>query len=980
MPRDLGKAKRADLAGHFPGEQAEYGSSFAHFLEGSGQLKPLEDGTYLDTPTRGNGNGKGNATEIPGLHTEAPGRGTDTEVAPRTADGNGHSKDNGTDIFDTHFGDSPFGGDEMMPEPAFADDALEPLQPGNGETEALEPVSFEPSADTLLPNAAEPELLDSVPDLTSPELDAGADDGEDQDDTDLLDDPRRNQLQTVRPHTDELPPKREELEDLAPASASDTGMLIAEAFAAPETGGWDEVDFDDDSEPERITDKISRNAQRDEDLTTVHPRRPEVDGEKITNKVEPRRDVDPRAADPNAVVRDTVNFYNQTQSLHEQKKNSGGFPTISPTVVNSTQPLGIRPEAEAGPNAPDLFSEDDSDTDTLKPGPAFGSDEGMSFGPDDEPSLAAMAEPMSLDAESPSLSLEPESAPAELSAESDLEEAEKRETDKFKREDREPPDLPVPEGTDKVDKDAVARERARHQSGEPAGLEPLSDEKVAGGKDTQRFYVSEILAKKDHTGDTTAELVPAEDGPPPMAQPSSETSPDYPTESSAAASARRKAKRPEPQELPEPSDVNTDFLEKVHVSHEDRIVPEIGTDAEYDADFEDDEADEADGDDTVDEEAIEAVNVRAKDDDRITEKLKPGTEPDGAPDAAQAASAVSSWVYPPRAVADSGRRDQPSTRSATAKPRPAAVSAQHSNRVKKITDGLSRRLKQEREETLRLIEQAEAVAVKLREASEASRTDLVALSERRTEIRRRAPDAADLHELPDSADDDPAQDDETGSAATVFEDRPPELNAQRAEVRNARPRSGERVPTKAIGEIVNELQRSAERAPASLSELLDEVSRRQEAAASARLADSNGDVDQEDDLDLLVAASARLRETVESEWEEDRVSGRAPAVPGDEPEPESEPAPAATARRPAAESTLSADLDRLWEVLDSRRHSAAHATVVLPAADKTRISPREDEPLEGWTQELLWPTLAGIAVATFILGALFVWMLVKAWA
>ncbi|MCB9893302.1 MAG: hypothetical protein H6839_02510 [Planctomycetes bacterium] len=977
MPRDLGKAKRADLAGHFPGEQAEYGSSFANFLEGAGQLKPLEDGTYLDTPSRGNGNGKGNATEIPGLHTEAPGRGTDTEVEPRKADGNGHSDDHGTDIFDTHFGDSPFGGDEMMPEPAFADDALQPLEPGNGEALSLEPVNFEPSADTLAPSngEAEPEMLDSVPDLTSPEHDLASEDSEDRDDTDLLDDPRRGRLQTVRPHTDELPPQREDPLDLTPASASDTGMLIAEAFSAPETGGWDEVDFDDDFEREKITDKISRaapSAGHDEDLTSVHPRRPEVDGEKITNKVEPRRDIDPRAADPNAVVRDTVNFYNQTQSLHEQKKKGGGFPTISPSVVNSTQPLGIRPEQEASLDAPDLFSEDDADSDTLKPGPAFDGGDAFKLGPDEEPSLTAMSEPMSLDTESPSLG-SPDGEPGELSAESDLDEADKRETDKFKREDREPPDLPLPEGTDKVDKDAVARERVRH-TGEPTGLEPLADEKVAGGKDTQRFYVSEILAKKEHTGDTTAELMPAEDGPPPMAGASSETSPDFPTDSSRAVPTRRKAKRQDPlEELPEPSDVNTDFLEQVHVSHEDRIIPEIGTDAEYDNAFDADENDEADGDDTVDEEALEPAGSRSEDDERITEKLKQEANRDGAPDAAQAASAVSNWVYPPQAAAGSGRRERPSTRTTPPRSQPAAAS--RSDRVKRITDGLSRRLKQERAETLRLIEQAEAVAIKLREASETSRADLEAISERRTEIRRRVPEVADLHELPDDADEQ-EQVEETDSAATVFEERPEALQASPAERRPARARPAERVPTRAIGQIVDELQATAERAPASLSELLEEVSRRQTVAASTRTPDSNGDAEYDDDLDVLVAASARLRETVESEWEDDQISGRSPAVVDDEREPEIE----HSARGPAAESTLSADLDRLWEVLDSRRHSVAHSTVVLPAADKTRITPREDELLDGWTQELLWPTLAGIAVATFILGALFVWMLLKAWA
>ena len=67
-------------------------------------------------------------------------------------------------------------------------------------------------------------------------------------------------------------------------------------------------------------------------------------------------------------------------------------------------------------------------------------------------------------------------------------------------------------------------------------------------------------------------------------------------------------------------------------------------------------------------------------------------------------------------------------------------------------------------------------------------------------------------------------------------------------------------------------------------------------------------------------------------------------------------------------------------MLDSRRVTRVHepATLVIPSADKARITTREPELDEGWTQEMLWPTLAGIAGVTFILGAVFVWVLFKA--
>jgi hypothetical protein len=145
---------------------------------------------------------------------------------------------------------------------------------------------------------------------------------------------------------------------------------------------------------------------------------------------------------------------------------------------------------------------------------------------------------------------------------------------------------------------------------------------------------------------------------------------------------------------------------------------------------------------------------------------------------------------------------------------------------------------------------------------------------------------------------------------------------------------------------VNDLERAAATAPGSLSALLRQVSERA------------GKVEEpeDDDVDQLVAASARLRETVEAEFEPAPVSHRAPPV---------EPAPA-----------LGADLDRLWSLLDSRS-LARTPTVVLPAAEKDRITPRADdaEVMEGWTQEMLWPTMAGIALVTFALGALFVWVL-----
>lgn len=903
MARDLGKAKRADLTGKFPGEQAEYGSALARFLESAGQLRPLADGTYMDASGNGNGNGHGSETEVPRTRSDT-GRSKDTEVAPMPGGNGRNQKTEGfaaDTVFETQLDDA-FGQEEMFPEQTLS---LEPAFDG-GELSPEPMLSPEPLAARV-----EPQSLDSVPDLLSPELDEPGE--EPDDDTELLEGHGRQ--------AQDLPP---------PQNSEDTGMLIAEAFSTRKEDGWNvDAASEDDDEP-KITDKINRRPEGDEDLTKVFTDKAVHDQEKITNKVEPKRDVDPRAADPNAVVRDTVNFYNQTQNFQAQRKGSAGFPTISPNVVNSGQPLGLRDDVtERAPRKP----EREDDTDLLRPdalapsldslGPtldaepmldaveeaALSPDMGATFGPDEEPALSDLAE---------------------LAAESDLDEADKRETDKFSAEDREPPQLPLPEGTDKVDKTgALPKRKARpgHPSGHVEGLEPLADEKVAAGKDTQRFYVAEILAKKleqeqavgPKSADSTDELQAAEEGPPRISGKStSETSSDYTTDS-APPVRRRPVERPAAKPLPQPREVDTDFVEHVHVSASERIVPEF-------------DEDEADGDDTVDEEATA--------EGRITDRFPVAQQP----------------VRPP------------------ARPTPGRAAAHASGRERRVSDGLSKRLQLERAETLRLIEQAEAVAVRLREASSASQGDLAAISARRETARASRAELSARASAAETVFDEPL------SPVVQAQAQPepavePVVERETAEV-PARP-DRNRVPTRAIGEIVSELQRSAARPPASLSELLDQVSSRSAPTGG----NGNHDEPHDADIDLLVAASSRLRETIESA-REDYGEDNGTAEPAEEP-----------AHRPVSsrmpESALSGDLDRLWQVLDSRRSAAITATraeptiepatLLIPASDKARITPPGQELTEdGWTQEMLWPTLAGIAVVTFMLGAVFVWVLVRA--
>jgi hypothetical protein len=83
----------------------------------------------------------------------------------------------------------------------------------------------------------------------------------------------------------------------------------------------------------------------------------------------------------------------------------------------------------------------------------------------------------------------------------------------------------------------------------------------------------------------------------------------------------------------------------------------------------------------------------------------------------------------------------------------------------------------------------------------------------------------------------------------------------------------------------------------------------------------------------------------------------------------------AAAREPAppvvvARSPLADDLDRMWKELSTRK------AAVVSSVEPARIS-RRLEAGTGWNQETLWATLGGIAMVTFVLGGLFVWIVYR---
>ncbi len=871
MPRELGKARTHDLVGSLPGENGDHVADLAAFLQGSGQMQAPEPGSYLDAPS----NGSGSDTEI--------GRGTDTEVAPAAHGfgGNGHAEDT---VFDTPLAsfDSEMGfGDmsaemtpELSPGPLLTPmPAAQPLKPQPLAPQGLTPQDLSPMPLT------EPQSLESVPDLTSPELD-----------------------EPVEEDQTEFPPQQQKTTKLptikAPASSGDTGVLEMAAKPLPQAERIDMAEL----APQGADEETSLKDESGE-------------SEKITSKVDPRRDIDPRSLDPNAVMRDTVNFYNQTQSLHGERKpapaGSGqrGFPTISPNAVNSSAPLDLRPEREAKQPVPEpsLLASDESDT--LMP-----------------------------------LSADPELA--SLVAESDHAEADRRDTDRFMEDDRRPPPLPQPEG---VGAGSGRRPAVR----KPGELEALSDERTAAGKDTQRFYVAELLKPAPEPADSTDELEPADTSVPRATAPSGDTAPDYTSASEAAT--RIAYRKPEP--LPAPGSVQTDFLERPYSTAAERLVPEL------------------------EDESQKPTDKLPERKDRITEKVLQQQTPAAAPQ--PAARPVSA---PPVSA--------PKMRPVQA-PQPVAASRREavgSGRHNRVSDSVSRRLRAERDETLKLIEAAEEVARRLRASSDSARADIATLSARRMPITSypadqqtevvtaakmtaaavtgKADKQADTNpsvrrrtdktpkppaDIADTSvdwygDADPLRDTASDMPAATTPDA--ELPAPEQPSRRR-----ERVPTRAIGEILDEIESKLQSGPA-LSDLLSEASARLDATPPKA-----PEPEQDDDLDLWVAASGRLREIVESELPRDEAhvgSARHESAGNGH-----------NGNGNGASGRLSTEVEKLWHELDSRRE-----VTVLPRSDRARVVPASPAPAgSGFSQEAMWQTLIGIAAVTFVLGAFFVWLL-----
>ncbi|MEE9312669.1 MAG: hypothetical protein V3V10_09695, partial [Planctomycetota bacterium] len=295
MPKELGIARRDELMGTFPGEDVERASMLVRFLEGLGQLvPPAAEGKDTEISSRqentetGIGPNKPIALSSETLYEKPPLMGIETEnlLTPEPLDATGTATLRA----------------DLSPEPASLEAMIEPTS------------------------------LDSVPDLTSPELDHL---DEEEDFTDIPDlPPVRGSLPTVAP----------ELHHIAASMDRDTGLLEMDGVPSAVDASLKPEDLGIDPEEDEET----------------NIRAEDEEAEKITSKVERnRRD------DPDSNVRDTVNFYNQTKRMPGTRAINRE--ELNEQAADGTTALGAMP--------PDAFGEPELD----------GMAEKIGF--DDEPSL-----------------------------------------------------------------------------------------------------------------------------------------------------------------------------------------------------------------------------------------------------------------------------------------------------------------------------------------------------------------------------------------------------------------------------------------------------------------------------------------------------------------------------------------------------------------------------------------------------------------
>ena len=655
MPKELGKPKKADMSGHFAGEQLDAVAPLVRFLVNARQISELEDGHAL-----------GNGDTARGI---APSKSSDTEAyAPimaraegngQAGNGNGHGGNGHTGNGQTPSRIQPQLEASLSPEPAMevqpATDLFgDPIsvEPDMNETQLgtetaidIAPVSSsdtvhdltlrsEPEVASLSIDSVSPEVAPLSLDATEPGMDMG-----DMSSADTVFDTRLDRPE----QTFSMAPQEAVLDQPKKESEARTRILsrtpeLAVHEQKIETGNIAKPSID-----------VADNREVDDETAKI--KGGDSDPEKVTTKVDPKSAAS--QAPQGGVVRDTVNFYNQTQALRD--------------LLDSDQRPVPRPRPQEAAAIAPLPAIDEISNDTLEPPdialPAIGQHSSLASEPQpahdeqDEQTRAFMLADL---APAHSATSEETHAP-DLSASEDHASADRKDTDRFNLADMRPADLAAPEGTDKIDKSALGSDEDAMR---------VADEEVASHRDTQRFFVSDLVGIA--TFKPAPKPVPlAEDDD--KASAGSDTSLDLTSSGSTtgAQSPMEQASPPSqktitPEKVALPVDVREDFSPPpAHLGI--CIVPELG------------------GAKPVTP-STRAAAVQSG--EKITEKVKPEKPVE------------------PAVVQDTDKLPVPAKADTT---------------VKKITDALTRRLRQERDETKKLIDEAEGVLLRLRQTPVSAR-------------------------------------------------------------------------------------------------------------------------------------------------------------------------------------------------------------------------------------------------------------------
>ena len=942
--REHGKAKKADLSGHFAGEQHDAVAPLARFLVNARQISEIEDGRAL-----------GNDGTV-----VMPARSQDTEAfapllqrAQDNGNGNGHHG-NG------HAGNNGHGGNgtvslapDMMEPQAESDLFGDPISP---EPMAPEPVSAEPQLgtetvmdiapvssgdtvhDTALapePEAAQPEMQPLSLDATEPglSLEAGPSDTA----FDVRLEPEAAPDTVYEPPPKPKPDTSVQTRVMTQRDVKARAQELAPEELKIETGALPNLSAED--EETSLAEKDS-------------------EPEKITTKVEPK----PAApAQPGQVVRDTVNFYNQTMALRDLLESNQRPAPNAPLIATQKLPS---PHDEPGapiathriPPPPEMpkprpssspviepLAEQAALAPSAEPEPESRDEQTRAFMMADlAPAEAEPVAPAELDSDSTATREartlpEPALAEApELGASDDHEEADRKDTDRFNLADLRPAELSPPEGADKIDKSEFpARED------EPVRV---ADEEIAARRDTQRFFVSDLVG--------VATFKPA-----PKPVPLSDEAEDRDLTSSGSTTGMDAAlektssgtddeARPA-RALPAPAEVEKDFAKPAAHSGT-RIVPEYGTPAPR---------------------RPGSGRQRASDSqaaEKITEKVK------------QTAATNDTDKVPALGAGDETPAESP---------------------VKKITDALTRRLRQERDETRKLIEEAEGVLLRLRQTPVSARQPRVAPAE---------PVAEPVH-----VDDTEPQ--PSAEPAEAFAGLPPLEDIASATIHDLRLAEEVLEASRAIG--TGRGDSKGQPAPVQPS-LREAISGRAAKTPSARHEASPEDpllrIEQrlggaahslDEILNTTSAALAKVTgELTREEFEERKrererqkrpislrkaLSGSSSARADDETEIYGQ--EEFVTAQPEAQSRRTPSGRRILEVEPVSRRTSARLSanslsddlskLLSEAAKSTRIhnAPKADnipatEPSLEFTEGPLWQSLLGIAGVTAFLAALFIWV------